>query len=39
MKKEKSIPYEFIKKEGHLLRQGYIPRIDYLSIIDEIYLK
>lgn len=37
--KRKSIPYEFIKKEGHLLRQGYIPRIDYLSIIDEIYLK
>lgn len=34
----KSIPYSFIKEKGHLLKQGYFTRVDYLEIIDKYYL-
>ena len=34
----KSIPYEYIKENGHLLKQGYFTRVDYLEIIDKYYL-
>lgn len=30
----KSIPIEFFKKNAYLIKNGYIPRIDYLKIID-----
>lgn len=35
----KSLPFDLIKQEGHIIKEGYMPRIDYLSVIDEIYLK
>ena len=35
----KSIPYSFIKENGHLLKQGYFTRVDYLEIIDKFYLE
>lgn len=35
----KSITYEQIKSLGHLIPQGYQPRLDYLSVIDQVYFK
>lgn len=37
--KRKSIPYDFIKKEGHLINNGFIPSVDYLKVIEELYFK
>lgn len=37
--KRKSIPYEYIKKNGDLISYGYNPVIDYLKIIDNRYFK
>lgn len=34
----KSMTYEDIKAKGHLIKQGVIPRLSYLDIIDEYYL-
>ena len=28
-----------IKENGHIIKEGYMPRIDYLKVVDEIYLK
>ncbi|MBR6136907.1 MAG: Holliday junction resolvase RecU [Bacilli bacterium] len=33
---KKSIPVDFFKQEGYLIKDGYTPRIDYLKIIDEL---
>lgn len=33
----KSMKYETIKVNGHLIQQGYMPRLDYLKIIDNYY--
>lgn len=38
-KPRKSIPYENIKKNGHLVKEGYSPRYDFLPLIDEFFLK
>lgn len=35
----KSIPYKEIVKNGHLIKRGYIPRLDYLPVIEEVYFK
>lgn len=35
----KSMKYEKIQSLGHLIPQGYQPRLDYLKIIDDVYLK
>ncbi len=35
----KSIPYDIIEKNGHIIKEGYMPRIDYIKVIDEVYLK
>lgn len=35
--KRKSIPYEEIKNNGILIKQGFKPRIDYLKAVDEYY--
>ena len=35
----KSIPYETIREKGHIIKEGYMPRIDYLKTIDDVYLK
>ena len=34
----KSIPYSYIKEHGHLIKQSYFQRVDYLKVIDEYYL-
>ena len=33
----KSIPYSYIQENGHLIKQGYFTRIDYLEVIDKYY--
>lgn len=35
----KSIPFEFIKKNGYKINEKFIPRLDYLKIVDDIYFK
>lgn len=35
----KSIPYSYLKEKGHLIKEGFAPRLDYLKIIDMIYFK
>ena len=33
---KKSIPIDFFREKASLLKDGYMPRIDYLKVIDEI---
>jgi len=35
----KSIPYSYIKEKGYLIKEKWNPPLDYLSIVNEIYLK
>ena len=35
----KSIPHDTFKKRGYLIKEGYLPRLNYLKVIDEIYFK
>ncbi len=35
----KSIPYNAFKERAYLVKEGYLPRINYLRVIDEKYLK
>lgn len=35
----KSITYDKIKSLGHIIRQGFAPRLDYLRVVDEVYFK
>ena len=35
----KSIPYKVFKDEGYLIKEGYLPRLSYLKVVDEIYFK
>ena len=37
--KKSYISHDFFEKKGHLIKEKYNPRIDYLSIIDDIYFK
>ncbi len=32
----KSIPFTFIKEHGHIIQEKYIPRIDYIKIVEEL---
>ena len=32
----KSIPLDYFKEKGYLIKDGYRPRIDYLKVIDSI---
>lgn len=34
-----SIPMDEIKKNGHLVKEGYCPRYDYLAVVDDFFLK
>ena len=34
----KSIPYNLIKLNGHQIKKGFMPRLNYLEIIDKIYV-
>jgi len=33
---KKSIPIDFFRKEAYLIKDGYIPRLDYLKIVDNL---
>ena len=33
----KSIPYQVFKERAHLINLGYMPKIDYLKTVDEVY--
>lgn len=35
----KSIPYEAFKMKAYLIKEGYLPRLNYLKVIDEVYFK
>lgn len=35
----KSIPYEALQKECYLIKEGYLPRLNYLKVVDEVYFK
>ena len=35
----KSIPYNIIKEKGYPINEGYLPRLNYLKTLDEIYFK
>lgn len=35
----KSITYEKVKDKGHLIPQGFQPRLDYLKVVDHVYFK
>ena len=35
----KSIPYSFFKENGHLILDRYNPRVDYISVINDLYFK
>lgn len=34
----KSIPYDYIKDKGYIIKYGYNPALDYLSVVDELYI-
>lgn len=34
-----SLPYLYIKEKGHFIKEEYLPCLDYLKIVDEIYFK
>ena len=33
----KSIPYSTVKKEGYIIKKGFIPRLYYLEAVDSLY--
>ena len=33
----KSIPYEQVISHGHVIKKGYMPRLNYLDVIEKIY--
>ncbi len=35
--KSKSIPLSYFKEKGHIIKDKYVPKIDYLEIINKIY--
>ena len=35
-KERKSIPLDFFRNYGYLIKDGYRPRVDYLKIVDEL---
>ncbi len=37
--KRKSIPFDFIKEKGIQIKEGIMPALDYIKVIDEYYFK
>lgn len=37
--KKKTVPIKFFRDNGHILKERYNPRLDYLSIINEFYME
>lgn len=35
----KSIPYEVLERDAYIIKEGYMPRLNYIKAIDEVYLK
>lgn len=35
----KSIPYETFQKRAYPVKEGYLPRLHYLKVLDEVYFK
>ena len=35
----KSIPYDTFKKRAFLIEEGYLPRLKYLKVVDDVYFK
>lgn len=35
----KSIPYDFIKENGYIIKEGITPALDYIKVIDNLYFK
>ena len=35
----KSIPLDYIQKNGYIIKDKFNPRIDYLKVVDEVYFK
>lgn len=35
----KSIPYQTFKEKAYLIKEGYLPRLNYLKTIDEVFFK
>ena len=35
----KSIPYEYIKEKGYIIKEGIRPALDYIKVIDKYYFK
>ena len=33
----KSIPIDYFEKHGYVIKESYIPRIDYIKVIDKLY--
>jgi len=36
--KRKSIPFEYIEKKCEIIKENFNPALDYLQIIDKLYL-
>ena len=36
---KKSIPIEYFENSGHKIRESYLPRLDYLKVLDKLYFK
>ncbi len=37
-KERKSIPLNLIEEKGYIIKEGYMPRLDYIKAIDEAYM-
>lgn len=35
----KSIPYSTFKEKAYLIKEGYLPRLNYLKVVDEVFFK
>jgi recombination protein U len=35
----KSIPYDVFKNECYLIKEGYLPRLNYLDVVKKVYMK
>lgn len=35
----KSLTYTTVKEHGHLIPQGFMPELDYLKVVDQLYFK
>lgn len=38
-KEKKSLLYQEVKQNGHLIKEGFNPRLDYLEIVEKLYFK